>query len=273
MSTNQSQSRRAFLGAVGVVAAAQVAAHGQANGASVVVHHDSGETIPLWKVVIGEGDGQSVLDYTPSAEQARGQVAEYSDTPNKCAAKKAEGRFSGRVFRMATCTWNGYRHRIVSLAEFRKDNCARLDKSERAEAARIAGGDRKRVERDVKAYEQDRREWLYGSEPCHELDVPEFVVLNEDQLEPGDYHADRAGALQAAAAWNRGRLADFRGWEAGNHWAIVLEVGESLPDTMGTQCGTAFAGDIAVETITTQRPVRLVRPTAAEIARHAGAAV
>jgi hypothetical protein len=75
----------------------------------------------------------------------------------------------------------------------------------------------------------------------------------------------RAAALELAAEQNRQRRADNAAWDG--QWTLVLEVGEVLPLTWTLP---EFAGDIGLETLVTHRALRLVRPTAAEIAQFTG---
>ncbi len=119
-------------------------------------------------------------------------------------------------------------------------------------------------------WDAERGERALSAAPAHALDIPEVLNVGESAIDEADTFSNRSAAMQAAAEWNRSLTAKGdRG--ALKTWAVVVEVGDQLP-------GTAFAavcasGDIAIETATIQRPVRLVRPTAEEIRWYVGAEV
>jgi len=119
-------------------------------------------------------------------------------------------------------------------------------------------------------WDAERGEHAASALPSHALDVPEVLNAGDYSVDANDTFSDRSAAMHAAAESNRNLMAKGDR-DALRAWTVVMEIGDQLP-------GTAFAavcasGDIAIETATIQRPVRIVRPTAEEIRRHVGAEV
>jgi hypothetical protein len=99
--------------------------------------------------------------------------------------------------------------------------------------------------------------------PAHALDVPELIAISADDYGPGP-DLSRQAAFQQAAETNRRYLLLGAAWDG--QWCLVVELGNPLE---GTWVASEFAGPLGVESRITRRPLRLVRPTEAELAQLA----
>ena len=279
--SSQNQNRRAFLGTIGVAAAAaSVAIPGQvdANLVGSLPKATTGEAFPLWEIIRKADehvDTEGLHGYALSKVDARHRVAKESNSCNRYFARGTIGRFPGNFFRMAMCSWNSYRHDIARIAEFRKEGTyAQLLSGALDEAARVVGWDKARVERDIRAFEKaggdackkQGWEWICACEPSHVLDIPDPIMSGDNSLDSSDFFTSRADVLQAVAAWNAEQL-ESDDPRALGHWVIALEIGDELPGT--NYAMNEFCGDVAIETFSAERLVRVVRPIAEEIAQYA----
>lgn len=103
--------------------------------------------------------------------------------------------------------------------------------------------------------------------PAHTLDVPgpagEFLapdVLSEYHADPFDLVTREAG-LRDVATQNLEEVANPTGYTL--RWAVLLEVGEFFAKPLGKF--DVDSSGIGAETVLLCRPVRIVRPTAAEV--------
>ena len=82
----------------------------------------------------------------------------------------------------------------------------------------------------------------------------------------GDEQYDtRADVLDAVADWN---TALMRGETDDDDWALAVEVGEPI-DVLQFDTPEVYFDGLGLQTQHVYRPIRLVRPTAAEIADYA----
>lgn len=97
--------------------------------------------------------------------------------------------------------------------------------------------------------------------PAHALDVPDVVAIGDCEYRDGP-SLSRPEAFQQASEQNRRHLADGDAWNG--RWCVVVELSDPLPNTWAC---AEFAATIGVEDLISRRAVRLVHPTAAELAQ------
>jgi len=124
-----------------------------------------------------------------------------------------------------------------------------------------------------------RRVWSFCGrrfgKPLHALQLPPAppttaldYALSYGYLETskGDEQYDtRADVLDAVADWN---TALMRGETDDDDWALAVEVGEPI-DVLQFDTPEVYFDGLGLQTQHVYRPIRLVRPTAAEIADYA----
>jgi hypothetical protein len=260
MKTNT--TRRTFLGTLGAAAAASVT--GPVLASSTASTIPSGEQVPLWKIVRDDGE---VTDYAVTRTAARQMVASENRSAARHTAHETTATFSGNAYRLASVDWTLYRVAVRMLADRRREGEQVTPKdSEMCWALERVGWDHARLEADVRACLADGKRWVYATRPRHVLDIPDPVETGPEQrLYPSEHFTSRTAAFEEAAAQNRKFLAESR--TAPKDWAVVLEIGSELTDIATAE--HAFCGDMAIARFTTYRAVRLIRPTAEEIARFA----
>lgn len=223
-------------------------------------------TIPLWLVEHPAEQAWEAIDgHYPSrllAEQSiekRGRSKEQTIRQVACPS-------SGRVFRVVSVRWARYEDELDTLA-LHKTNHRLFPFAEFPERLRDVmtetGLPEARVLADVEKCLAAGRDWA-PRPPRHLLDLPDVIMIGmtEQSTEDGDY-ACRQEAMQHAADLNREQL---EAGEIPEEWHFVLEIGEPI-EKVGFADYT-FSGEIGVENRSTYRPVRVVRPTADEIAQY-----
>jgi hypothetical protein len=108
------------------------------------------------------------------------------------------------------------------------------------------------------------RDWL----PEHSLDVPQPLRIYSEGWSFVDAYQSREEAFRYAAAENE-EESDCYSQEkkfSGYVWYVVVQIGEPFRKNLWN---VDITGETGIETVSVERPVRLVRPTAEEVERYA----
>jgi hypothetical protein len=232
-----------------------------------------GSTIPLW--VLTETIGESAeCRHFPSRFAAeldcdRPSLRHVFDRVHHRDIRPAARPTSGRVFRVVEIDWQQYPVMVAGLARLKagrgKPAVGFADHATILRKIRSETGLREsKILADVKKCVA-KGCTLDCRAPRHFLDLPAVLMIGETQqsAEVADY-TDRATAMKAAADFNRRQI--IAEGEIPERWAIVAEVGE--PIEKAGSASLTFSGGIGIEDRSTYRPVRVVRPTEAEVAQH-----
>lgn len=284
MSKSQ-KSRREFLSAVAVAPAiAAVVPVVAASPVAASIISPTAAVVPVWATLATFTDGSTLPDeFYPSRPQVYHGIRFHHGKKPKI--QQMEARFTGRTFRLANIDWNQYEgeidHHICrqddpagfhptakDIAEHRADTIAKL------------GIDGETFDAEVKrarAMNKKRRggQWFRaGRQPGHALDLPDTVSLeSEHYMLPSDTKGDRESAMVEVARYNRTILDEEYANDSDYthalwYWGVCFEVSE--PFDAAVLMTVEGCGDLGIEKRHEYRAVRLVRPTAEEIARFGG---
>jgi hypothetical protein len=169
--------------------------------------------------------------------------------------------FTGRRFRIQWCEWESYCSRLEWLEgpEFIFSKADQI-KGLMAETGFTA----ERIEADAKAVHGQEATEGWDRSPKHPLDVPDIITWASEQNVLPDEITDRKTALKAAAALNRKQLER----KDPSHWALVVELSEPVEQAPDVH-DISFCGDLGVQKTDHYTAIRVVRPTAEEIALYA----
>jgi hypothetical protein len=171
--------------------------------------------------------------------------------------QRIKGRFEGNRYRIGFIRWGAYEELIKHLADA-KAGRYRLETF--AEVLRHAV-EKTGLKEDVilENLEQFTSGSFIHREPRHALDLPDVLIGDEERYVPGEEFDRRNAAFERARDINHKRTRHY----AGTDWAVVLQIGDTLEQPSPLR--TSFSGAKGVETVTTYRPMRVVKPTALEL--------
>jgi hypothetical protein len=207
----------------------------------------------------------SLLGIVESYHPSRAWAVDSLDQPSiarpatmQAMVRPIEATFPGQAHRVVTTTWDRYGATLAVAGQ-----CP--DPTSRECLLHYTALSTGRSRRFVRG---EMRRFLMQSKPArrmpaHALDVPEPLAIASDDYRPGPTLA-REEAMQLAAQENRQYLAQGPAWTG--RWCLVVEL--SLP-LVSACISSEFAGPLGIESVVLRRALRLVRPTAAEIARLA----
>ena len=217
-------------------------------------------------------DGNHPTEFYPSRQQweTRQKSALFAGD-REHPVKPVSVQFSDTKFRVTLAKWNSYGDRMKMMCyrdeQTPKDLEAIADSIEWT--ARLTGFDVEKIKADVAAMKAGARDFC--EMPRHTLDVPSIQAFyHEEQIHQGEI-VSRPEAMKLVAELNKGEIGEGRDrkeWARcmSRDWFIVLELGE-IPHQAALSI-VEYHGDIGVEFAHVYRPVRVVRPTEAEIAQY-----
>ncbi len=238
-----SLSRRSFLGSVAALPLIPAVSKGVTTRPSVGQH----DTATVYGLSCSGEDAAMYFPTLDAAEDCRSGQSSYGITPQRAA-------FPGRWFFTASISWTRYFDWLFGAAHETGSARDRIV----ARAVKDSGRSRQQVLADMARF----RDEPWSDAPTHELDLPVVITCSVNErwsAEP----LSRSSALAEAAATNRERRALGSDWDG--EWSVVLELSEPL--SRGTST-LELAGEIGIERKEDYHAVRVIRPTAAEIARH-----
>jgi hypothetical protein len=201
----------------------------------------------------------------PSKQQAAGDLSQRGEPWGRSMAKNAiralPATFTGSKFRVQWCDWEGY-CRGVEMLDSEEFSGSRSDRL--GTLKEQTGFTAERIEADAKAVQEEAATEEWDRSPEHALDVPDIITWASEQNILPDEITDRKTALKAAAALNRKQLER----DEPPHWALVVELSEPIEQAPDVH-GISFCGDVGVQKTEHYAAIRVVRPTAEEIALYA----
>jgi hypothetical protein len=183
---------------------------------------------------------------------------------------KETATFSGRRFFACELQWNSYPIELDQLYQGRRLKYA---DSRLLKLAHECGKSEEEIRKDLELYKKDKDKFF--SAPKHALDVPAFLMSDGTGVDVADSDmVDRDTAFRTTAEENRPRLTGMAVEKAELEWHFVIEVGEFEEETvsdstihLGRRSGSDTGFGLEIRQF--ERPIRLVRPMAEEIAKYA----